>query len=71
MLISQLEAKLDAQLAKITSLETQILEINKIIDELKEYRNKMLSDKSDIYWEAEDTKEDIARLKDEYHCVNL
>lgn len=67
MLISQLEAKLDSQLARITALETQILEINKIIDELKEYRNKMLSDKSDIYWEAEDTKEDIARLKEEYH----
>ena len=43
MLISQLEAKLDSQLAKITALETQILEINKIIDELKEYRNKLLS----------------------------
>lgn len=70
MLISQLEAKLDAQLARITSLETQILEINKIIDELKEYRNKMLSDKSDIYWEAEDTKEDIARLKEEYHICS-
>lgn len=67
MLISQLEAKLDSQLARITSLETQILEINKIIDELKEYRNKLLSDKSDIYWEAEGTKEDIARLKEEYH----
>ena len=67
MLISQLEAKLDSQLARITALETQILEINKIIDALKEYRNKMLSDKSDIYWEAEDTKEDIARLKEEYH----
>lgn len=67
MLISQLEAKLDSQLARITLLETQILEINKIIDELKEYRNKMLSDKSDIYWEAECTKEDIARLKEEYH----
>ena len=67
MLISQLEAKLDLQLARITSLETQILEINKIIDELKEYRNKLLSDKSDIDWEAEDTKEDIARLKEEYH----
>lgn len=66
MLISQLEAKLDSQLARITALETQILEINKIIDELKEYRNKMLSDKSDIYWEAEDTKEDIARLKEEF-----
>lgn len=67
MLISQLEAKLDSQLARITSLETQILEINKIIDELKEYRNTLLSDKSDIFWEAEDTKEDIARLKEEYH----
>lgn len=67
MLISQLEAKLDSQLTRITALETQILEINKIIDALKEYRNKMLSDKSDIYWEAEDTKEDIARLKEEYH----
>lgn len=67
MLISQLEAKLESQLARITSLETQILEINKIIDELKEYQNKMLSDKSDIFWEAEDTKEDIARLKEEYH----
>lgn len=67
MLISQLEAKLESQLARITSLETQILEINKIIDELKEYRNKMLSDKSDIFWEAEDTKEDIARLKEEYY----
>ena len=70
MLISQLEAKLDSQLAKITALETQILEINKIIDELKEYRNKLLSDKSDIYWEAEDTKEDIARLKEEYHICS-
>ena len=67
MLISQLEAKLDSQLARITALETQILEINKIIDALKEYRNDMLSDMSDIYWEAEDTKEDIARLKEEYH----
>lgn len=70
MLISQLEAKLDSQLAQITALETQILEINKIIDDLKEYRNKMLSDKSDIYWEAEDTKEDIARLKEEYHICS-
>lgn len=67
MLISQLEAKLDSQLARITALESQILEINKIIDELKEYRNKMLSDKGDLFWEAEDTKEDIARLKEEYH----
>lgn len=67
MLISQLEAKLDSQLARITSLETQILEVNKIIDELKEYRNQLLSVKSDIYWEAEDTKEDIARLKEEFH----
>ena len=70
MLISQLEAKLDSQLARMTALETQILEVNKIIDELKEYRNKMLSDKSDIYWEAEDTKEDIARLKEEYHICS-
>ena len=70
MLISQLEAKLDSQLARITALETQILEVNKIIDDLKEYRNKMLSDKSDIYWEAEDTKEDIARLKEEYHICS-
>ena len=67
MLISQLEAKLDSQLAQITSFETQILEVNKIIDELKEYRNQLLSVKSDIYWEAEDTKEDIARLKEEFH----
>lgn len=70
MLISQLEAKLDSQLARITALETQILEVNKIIEELKEYRNKMLSDKSDIFWEAEDTKEDIARLKGEYHICS-
>ena len=70
MLISQLEAKLDSQHARITALETQILEVNKIIDELKEYRNKMLSDMSDIYWEAEDTKEDIARLKEEYHICS-
>ena len=67
MLISQLEAKYESQLKRVQSLETQILEINKIIEGLKEYRNQLLSDKSEIYWECEDTIDLIARLKEEYH----
>lgn len=67
MLISQLEAKNEARTKQMHQLEDQILEINKSIDNLTEYRNKLLEQKSDIWWQIEDTKEDIALLKEVYH----
>ena len=67
MLISQLEAKIEARTKQMHQLEDQILEINKSIANLTEYRNKLLEQKSDIWWQIEDTKEDIALLKEVYH----
>lgn len=67
MLISQLEAKIEAKTKQMHQLEDQILEINKSIANLTEYRNKLLEQKSDLWWDCEDDKETIARLKEEYH----
>lgn len=65
MLISQLEAKIEARTKQIHQIEDQILEVNKIVNDLVEYRNKLLEQKSDIWWECEDDKETIAKLKEE------
>lgn len=67
MLISQLEAKIEAKAKQMHFVEDQILNLNVLIEQLKEHRNKLLEIKSDIWWEIEDTKEDIARLKEVYH----
>ena len=67
MLISQLEANIEAKIKQMHQVEDQILEINKSIANLTEYRNKLLEQKSDLWWECEDDKETIARLKEEYH----
>lgn len=65
MLISQLEAKIEAKAKQMHFVEDQILNLNALIEQLKENRNKLLEIKSDIWWEIEDIKEDIARLKED------
>ena len=65
MLISQLEAKIEARVKQMHQLEDQILEVNKSIDNLTEYRNKLLELKSDLWWECEDDRFTIVKLKEE------
>ena len=67
MLISLIESRIEARAKQIQQIEDQILEVNKIVNDLIEYRNKLLERKSDLWWECEDDKEKIARLKEEYH----
>ena len=67
MLISLLESKIEARVKQMHQVEDQILEVNKIVNDLLEYRNKLLEQKSELWWECEDDKETIARLKEEYH----
>lgn len=67
MLISQLEAKIEAKTKQMHQLEDQILEVNKSIDNLIEYRNKLLELKSDLWWECEDDRFTIVKLKEELH----
>ena len=66
MLISLIESKIEARAKQIHQIEDQILEVNKIVNDLLEYRNKLLEQKSDIWWECEDDKETIAKLKEEF-----
>ena len=68
MLVSQLEAKIEAKAKEMHFVEDQILNLNALIKQLKENRNKLLEIKSDIWWEIEDIKEDIARVKEEF-CI--
>lgn len=65
MLISLLESKIEARLKQMHQVEDQILEVNKIVNDLLEYRNKLLDQKSELWWECEDDQETIARLKEE------
>lgn len=67
MLISLLESKIEARVKQIHHVEDQILEVNKIVNDLLDYRNKLLEQKSDLWWECEDDKETIARLKEGFH----
>ena len=66
MLISLIESKIEARAKQIHQIEDQILEVNKIVNDLVEYRNKLLEQKSDLWWECEGDKETIARLKEEF-----
>ena len=67
MIISQLEAKIEAKTKLMHNAENQILELNKIIKAIEEQRNKLLEVKSDLWWEIADIQEDVERLKEEYH----
>ena len=67
MIISQLEAKIEAKTRLMHNAENQILELNKIIKAIEEQRNKLLEVKSDLWWEIADIQEDVERLKEEYH----
>lgn len=67
MIISQLEAKIEAKTKLMHNAEDQILELNKIIKAVEEQRNKLLEVKSDLWWEIADIQEDVERLKEEYH----
>ena len=67
MLISQLEAKIEAIVKQMDQLEDQILEVNKSIDNLTVYRNKLLELKGDLWWECEDVRFTILKLKEEFH----
>lgn len=67
MIISQLEAKIEAKTKLMHNAEDQILELNKIIKAIEEQRNKLLEVKSDLWWEIADIQEDVERLKEEYH----
>ena len=62
--VFQLEAKIEDRTKQMHRLEDQILEINKTIANLTECRNKLLEQKSDIWWQIENIKEDIALLKE-------
>ena len=67
MIISQLEAKIEAKTKLMHNAENQILELNKIIKAVEVQRNKLLEVKSDLWWEIADIQEDVERLKEEYH----
>ena len=67
MIISQLEAKIEAKTKLMHNAENQILELNKIIKAIEEQRNKLLEVKSDLWWEIADIQEDVERLKEEYY----
>ncbi len=67
MIISQLEAKIEAKTKLMHNAEDQILELNKIIKAVEKQRNKLLEVKSDLWWEIADIQEDVERLKEEYH----
>lgn len=67
MIISQLEAKIEAKTKLMHNAEDQILELNKIIKAIEEQRNKLLEVKSDLWWEIAGIQEDVERLKEEYH----
>ena len=67
MIISQLEAKIEAKTKLMHNAEDQILELNKIIKAVEEQRNKLLEVKSDLWWEIADIQEDVERLKEEYY----
>lgn len=67
MIISQLEAKIEAKTKLMHNAEDQILELNKIIKAIEEQRNKLLELKSELWWEIADIQEDVERLKEEYH----
>lgn len=63
MILSNLEARLEAKETELTSVEDDILKIGKLIDSLKAQEKTLLSKRSDIIWQIEDIKTEMEENK--------
>lgn len=58
MLIANIEAQIEAKEKELHDVESDILKIGKVIDNLKAKEAALLSKRSDIIWKIEELKED-------------
>lgn len=58
MLIANIEAQIEAKEKELHDVESDILRIGKVIDNLKAQEKALLSKRSDIIWKIEELKED-------------
>ena len=58
MLIANIEAQIEAKEKELHDVESDILRIGKVIDNLKVQEKALLSKRSDLIWKIEELKED-------------
>lgn len=58
MLIANIEAQIEAKEKELHDVESDILRIGKVIDNLKAQEKALLSKRSDLIWKIEELKED-------------
>lgn len=58
MLIANIEVQIEAKEKELHDVESDILRIGKVIDNLKAQEKALLSKRSDLIWKIEELKED-------------